>query len=104
LQDAGRPEQLGSGYLVFAFDDSDDADSRDLGDVHEHQADGPCADDDHGVAGFGSALLEAANDTGQRFSERGVLEGDIVRDEQGILFDDASWNTDELGVGPVVEQ
>ena len=61
-----------------------------LRDVHEHEADGAGADDDHGVAGLGAGLFEAVDDAGQRLGERGVLEGDAVGDEQGVLLDDAA--------------
>jgi hypothetical protein len=72
--------------------------------VHEHEADGAGTDDDHGVAGTGSALFEAADDAGKRFGEGGVLEGDTVGDEEGVLFDDAGGDADVLGVGAVVEE
>ena len=104
VDDAGCAEELCGGDLVFALDDGDDVDAGDLGDVHEHEADGAGADDDHGVAGLGSAFLEAADDAGEGLGEGGVFEGDVVGDEEGVLFDDAGGDADVFGVGAVVEE
>jgi hypothetical protein len=49
-------------------------------------------------------LFEAAQDAGQGFGEGGVLEGDGVGDREGVFFDDACGDADELGVGTVVEE
>ena len=101
--DLAGTEDLRGLDLVAALDDGDDVDAGELGDVHEHEADGTGADDDHGVAGLGAALFEAADDAGKRFGEGGMLEGNIVGDEEGIFFDDAGGDAEVLGVGAVVE-
>ena len=72
-------EELCGGDLVVALDDGDNVDAGELSDVHEHEADGAGADDDHGVAGAGSALFEAANDAGEGFGEGGVFEAERRR-------------------------
>ena len=72
--------------------------------MHEHQADGAGADDDHGVARAGTALFQAADDAGERFSEGGVFKRSGGGDGEGVFGDDTGGDADVLGVGSVVEE
>lgn len=95
---------LRRGDLVFAFDDGDDVQAEDGGGVDEKEADGAGAEDDGGLAGVGVRFFKTTDHAGEGFGEGGVLEGDVVGDEEGVFFDDAGGDADVLGVSTVVEE
>ena len=84
--------------------DGDDAGAEDLGEPHEHEADGPQTDDHHVVAGADGGLLQAAQHTRQRLDQSRILIGHVGRDLVHIPLHDAVGNADVLGVSAVVEE
>jgi hypothetical protein len=104
MKDLLRPEEPSGSDLIRAFDHGDDMDTRELRGVHEHEAYGAGTENDHGVSRTGGSLLKAAYNAGERLSERGVFEGDVVWDVEGVLLNDARGDADVLGVGAVVEE
>jgi hypothetical protein len=75
--------------LRLAAADGDHAAAVELGQLHEHQADGPQADDRDGVAGLRGGLFEAADHAGQRFHQCGILIAHMLGDDVGVALDDA---------------
>ena len=54
--------------------------------------------------GCGSRIFKAMHGAGQRLSQRGVLQRNVIGNVQGVLGDDARRNADELSIGAVVEE
>ena len=75
-----------------------------LGQLDEHQADGPQPDDRHRVARPRQGLFQAAHHAGQRLHQRGVLIAHVRRNRISVPLDDARRNANVLGVRAVVEQ
>ena len=90
--------------LAVVLDDGDGFKTGQRGDVKNHEAQRAAANDGDDIALARMGVLESVHGAGQRLSERGVLEGDILRNDERVLGDDARGNLDELSVGAVVEE
>src|SRR6185436_5646599 len=70
----------------------------------EHEADGPRADDGHGLAAPDPALLDAPDHAGQGLHHRRFAELEPFVEGEQVLLDHPRGDARELGVGAVPEE
>ncbi len=104
LNDVSGAELARGFNLAVVLDDGDDFATGERGDVEHHEAERAAADDGDGVAGMGAGIFESMDGAGERLSERGVLQRNVVGNVKRVLGDDARGDADELSVGAVVEE